>query len=614
MFSLLGEMQMKEQLQLELRNIFFEVMTKISPICMNKEILTDLTRELVYHFQQQGMGIYTWNECKENYELKAIYPESEQDIFVLTYAEHELPSKREYDWQNNFLYMPLRVSASHNAYLICHVNQKTNVFSQCTSIIPTIHQDLEKFLSVLYTCQQIKLKEKRMEFANSFSTRLYSKMNKSDILEEFYRAIKELYSHFLCQIYLAQDYEINPRLPVKLLEFTTDTEEKMSTSVFLTGEAKIDKQNDSTYLYIPLKGEQGIYGVLQMKSCSHEVRSFPKSDVKFISQLANFTGRAIESAALYQSSNRLVENLKLINETSHQLNSNMQLQEILHIIRRRIMKTSHCSEIGIVKIDDSDFTLLNESTPYFHTQRGKALINDLVHQNQQTHEAFFSGNFTKQNVPFRSVMAIPMKSGNQMYGMVILLHEEPYFFTFESFKTVQSLISHSTLSIFNTILRTQLERTVKTDYVTGLSSRNHLDQRISEHIKTGEKGSLIFLDIDDFKQINDQYGHHIGDEVLKQVAKVIKNHTRESDVAARWGGEELAVYLPDVSNEMSVSIAERIRTHVKRETNPRVTVSIGVSAWEKSEKTSVSDLFIRTDQALYEAKEKGKNCVIKKFQ
>ncbi|HEY4602263.1 MAG TPA: diguanylate cyclase [Cerasibacillus sp.] len=606
---------MKEQLQLELRNIFFEVMTKVSPICMNKEILTDLIRELVRHFEQHGIGIYIWNAWKENYELKAIYPEKEQSHFALTYAEEKLPSKINYSRQNNVLFLPLKVSEEHHAYFICHVNQNSKLFSSYTSILPTFHQDLEEFLSLLYTCQQMKLKERRMEFANSFSARLYSKMNKSEILEEFYRAIKKLYPNFSYQIFLAQDYEINPTLPVKLLEFTNATTENVSTTVFLTGEAQIDKKNHKTYLYIPLKGEQGIYGVLQIVSRLEEIRSFPKYDVSFISQIANFTGRAIESAALYQSSNRLVENLKLINETSHQLNSNMQLQEILHIIRRKVMKTSHCSEIGLIKIADDKHTLLEESTPYFHSQAGKDLISLLIEKNKQTQEAFFSGDFASDGmVRFRSVMAIPMQSANQMYGMVILLHEEPYFFTFESFKTVQSLIRHSTLSIFNTILRNQLEHTVKTDYVTGLYSRNHLDHQISEHMKVGDKGTLIFLDIDDFKQINDQYGHHIGDDVLKQVSQIIKKHTRSSDIAARWGGEELAVYLPDVSIEISMQIAERIRDHVEQETNPKVTVSVGVSSWEQSEVDSVSDLFIRTDQALYEAKEKGKNCVIKKYK
>lgn len=104
------------------------------------------------------------------------------------------------------------------------------------------------------------------------------------------------------------------------------------------------------------------------------------------------------------------------------------------------------------------------------------------------------------------------------------------------------------------------------------------------------------------KKINDTFGHHIGDKVLKQVANIIQRNTRTEDIAARWGGEELAVYLPGVLEEKGVEIAKRISREVEMDTNPQITVSAGVSAWNDAIPKSVVELFIRTDQALYEAK------------
>ncbi len=93
-----------------------------------------------------------------------------------------------------------------------------------------------------------------------------------------------------------------------------------------------------------------------------------------------------------------------------------------------------------------------------------------------------------------------------------------------------------------------------------------------------------------------------------QVSQIIKSSIRDSDIAARWGGEELAVYLPQVAKDQTIRIAERIRVRVLEETNPQVTVSCGVSDWNwEEDKISVESLFYRADMALYQAKNNGRN-------
>ena len=130
-------------------------------------------------------------------------------------------------------------------------------------------------------------------------------------------------------------------------------------------------------------------------------------------------------------------------------------------------------------------------------------------------------------------------------------------------------------------------------------------------METDELGVLILFDIDDFKQINDIHGHYIGDEVIIQVANIIKQNITHLDVAARWGGEELAIYLPKTSLNQGVQLAEKISQQVEQESSPPITLSAGVSVWSNDKVDSVKSLFIRADQALYEAKNFGKNRVIK---
>lgn len=149
------------------------------------------------------------------------------------------------------------------------------------------------------------------------------------------------------------------------------------------------------------------------------------------------------------------------------------------------------------------------------------------------------------------------------------------------------------------------------DSLTGLYARHYLDEEIKERQTKDFCGTLVVVDIDQFKMVNDTYGHQKGDKILKQVSEIVKSSIRHGDIAARWGGEELAVYLPQLGIQQARFVAERIRKRVMAETEPRVTVSCGIAEWSwVDERVSVESLFYRADMALYEAKNNGRNQVV----
>jgi len=155
------------------------------------------------------------------------------------------------------------------------------------------------------------------------------------------------------------------------------------------------------------------------------------------------------------------------------------------------------------------------------------------------------------------------------------------------------------------------------DNLTGLLNRRSFDKMISDEWKRRQRYkrplSLIMIDIDHFKKVNDRYGHQRGDSVLKTVAGIILDNVRSSDYACRYGGEEIAVILPETSLRRALVTAEKLRTLVEKQVreieNIPVTISLGVGTYLRNMKRP-DDLIAAADRALYRAKKEGRNRVI----
>lgn len=160
----------------------------------------------------------------------------------------------------------------------------------------------------------------------------------------------------------------------------------------------------------------------------------------------------------------------------------------------------------------------------------------------------------------------------------------------------------------------QLERLATTDMLTGLVNRSQFDlllkSELNRHDRYSRPLSLIMLDLDYFKDINDSYGHDVGDQVLVELSHLLKSNLRKADCCARWGGEEFMLLAPETSLDQAVRLADKICNAIKHTAFPIdgcVTASFGVV--EVHSKESSKSVMKRVDNALYQAKDKGRNRV-----
>lgn len=222
--------------------------------------------------------------------------------------------------------------------------------------------------------------------------------------------------------------------------------------------------------------------------------------------------------------------------------------------------------------------------------------------------------------PLRSLMLAPLLAQGQMQGWIRVEGNKPNQYTPDDLRFFSLVADLAGVAAENAALYQRAQSLAITDGLTGLYLRRYFNQRLEGELNRSQEDgtpvTLIILDIDHFKNVNDQFGHLAGDQVLIQVAKILKREIRVVDLACRFGGEEFALILPNTNLYGSRILAERIRTRVAetvfwiQQKPVQVTVSLGLGECPVHGAT-LKALIQSTDEALYTAKRLGRNRIVK---
>ena len=284
-------------------------------------------------------------------------------------------------------------------------------------------------------------------------------------------------------------------------------------------------------------------------------------------------------------------------------------------------------ELGLYDRESNEILLVAEYNRSGRTGTriplGKGIMGTVA-QNQEPvilHDQGF-GEGRPPNYPndqWHSLMAVPLNAGGNLVGTILIFEtNQIHDFTKADLNLFSMFAQQAAMAIRNTQLLEDARRRAETDSLTGLYNHRHFfdlaRHEINRAMRYAHPLTALMFDIDHFKNVNDSFGHGVGDQVIVAIANICRQIFRKVDIVGRYGGEEFSVLLPETSLETAHEVAERLRRTVASTTvhhlgkKISVTVSMGIASLHGSA-TTINELMEMADQALYSAKRKGRNRV-----
>jgi diguanylate cyclase (GGDEF)-like protein/putative nucleotidyltransferase with HDIG domain len=224
----------------------------------------------------------------------------------------------------------------------------------------------------------------------------------------------------------------------------------------------------------------------------------------------------------------------------------------------------------------------------------------------------FTGVALPEGCTFRSMVALPLTKDDRLVGALAVYSSEPRRYTDDHLRLLDTVARLASDALANAMSHAQAESNALTDTLTGLPNARAMyvryEQEAARARRTGKPFQVVMLDLDDFKQVNDTYGHKTGDRMLREVARILQAQLREYDFLARYAGDEFVALVQDLSAEQTVELRERIERavsrfslHVRGDKHARVGISVGSASYGVHGET-LDQLLIAADEAMYSAK------------
>jgi len=382
-------------------------------------------------------------------------------------------------------------------------------------------------------------------------------------------------------------------------------------------------QSTRSELAIPLMVRDEVVGVLDCQS--DQLDYFDGETAELLVLFSTQASIALQNARLYSLERQRARQLEAINTIAQQSTAVMELEDLLIRVCSVIQRAFQVSHVSLFLREEEDMVMrahLGSLTPCFEPGARFSVTQEpwaeVVATNGTVVEKDL-GAVPDASRLFKesfSRLSIPLISFGQTLGALTLHSSERNAFRESELQSLEAVADICASSIQNAHYVDRVKQLAYLDGLTGIFNRRLFERRIMEEIERAKRGdtgmAVIMADIDQFKNLNDEFGHLLGDEVLRQVSSLLQRQVRKIDVVCRYGGEEFAILLTQSNAQQAMVVAEKLRRMVETWQFPGVprtiTISAGVASYPQHGKTR-DEIIRAADHGLYAAKQSGRNRV-----
>jgi diguanylate cyclase (GGDEF)-like protein len=385
------------------------------------------------------------------------------------------------------------------------------------------------------------------------------------------------------------------------------------------------------WLGLPLVSRGEVIGALTLDS--RRADRYTPQDAVIAMTFADQAALAVQNARLFESERDNRTLAEALSEISLALSSSLKASATLEVLLEQVERVIPFDTAAVLLLEGNQVRMASQRG--FDRFGGAELIANFSLELEQapnlqymayalcSHCVADVDNFpgwvrTESSKHSKSWVGAPLVAREHLMGFLSLDKTEPGYYTKEHAKRLEVLARHAALALLNALNYGEVEQASITDYLTGAYNHRYFQQQLrvewERASRTSHPLSLLIVDIDHFKNVNDAYGHLTGDQVLRVITTRMKGELRGSDQLARYGGEEFAVILPNTSTPGAENVGERLRRSISafpiwvESLSIEITVSVGVATYPDQANTP-QDLISRADQAMYQAKAHGRNCI-----
>jgi diguanylate cyclase (GGDEF)-like protein len=377
----------------------------------------------------------------------------------------------------------------------------------------------------------------------------------------------------------------------------------------------------------PIVIKEKVIGFLNLDSA---IPGFFKPElVERLNIFANQAALAIEKAQLFAEANQRAEILSTLNRIGISITSGLEMNTVLRSLDEQCRQVMPVDQFFVALFDAPKgfihFPLYRDHDYYIEKEP-----QDIIHQPSPTgsviherHTIYIPDMLKSEGAETepskRSYLGVPLIVRDEVIGVISAQSQKIDAFGKDQIRLLETIAIQAAIAVDNARLFTETQRLAITDGLTDVFNRRYLlelaENELERSRRHGRYLSAILFDLDHFKEVNDRFGHPMGDLVLKKIAELCRSSIRSTDLLGRYGGEEFIIIASETGQEQAIEIAERFRKRVQDFSLTtdagvlKLTISLGISTFLPGSDQTLDDLIKRTDNALYASKALGRNCV-----